>query len=184
MSRVGKKPIQIPKGVDVKVDDGTVSVKGPKGQLSTPIPAGVTAKVDNGSLVVERVDDEHRANHGLARALFANSVKGVTEGFTKNLDVVGVGYKVELKNNVLYFSLGYSHPIEFPVPKGMDIKIDKLPRTIPQYQTTISITGIDRQRVGQLAADMRGLRQPDAYKGKGVRYSDESLKLKPGKTGK
>src|SRR5690349_20405964 len=119
MSRVGKKPIQIPKGVDVKVDDGTVSVKGPKGQLSTPIPAGVTAKVDNGSLVVERVDDEHRANHGLARALFSNSVKGVTEGFTKNLDVVGVGYKVELKNNVLYFNLGYSHPIEFPVPKGM-----------------------------------------------------------------
>jgi len=184
MSRVGKKPIQIPKGVDVKVNDGSINVKGPKGQLSTPIPHGVTAKLDNGTLVVERVDDLHRANHGLARALFANSVKGVTEGFTKQLDVVGVGYKVELKNNVLYFNLGYSHPIEFPVPTGMDIKIDKLPRTIPQYQTTISITGIDRQRVGQLAADMRGLRQPDAYKGKGVRYSNEALKLKPGKTGK
>src|SRR5258707_5706847 len=107
MSRVGKKPIQIPKGVDVKVVDSTINVKGPKGQLSTTIPAGVTAKLDSGTLVIERIDDEHRAVHGLARALLANSVKGVTDGFTKQLDVVGVGYKVELQNNVLYFNLGY-----------------------------------------------------------------------------
>ena|SRR5215831_19145330 len=184
MSRIGKKPIQIPKGVDIKVADNTVNVKGPKGQLSTPLPDGVTARVDNGSLLVERKDDDHRALHGLVRALVANSVKGVTEGFTRQLDVVGVGYKVELKGKTLMFSLGYSHPIEFPIPAGMEVKLDRLPRTIPQYQTTISITGSDKQRVGQFAADMRGLRQPDAYKGKGVRYSDESLKLKPGKTGK
>ncbi|HZS46412.1 MAG TPA: 50S ribosomal protein L6 [Blastocatellia bacterium] len=184
MSRIGKKPIQIPKGVDVKIDEGEVNVKGPKGQLSTPLPSGVTAKVDNGSLLIERQDDEHRAVHGLARALIANSIKGVTDGFTRQLDVVGVGYKVEQKAGALLFSLGYSHPIEFPIPKGMEVKLDRMQKTIPQYQTTISITGTDKQRVGQLAADMRGLRQPDAYKGKGVRYSEETLKLKPGKTGK
>src|SRR5262249_48988742 len=160
MSRIGKKPIQIPKGVEVKVNDGEISVKGPKGQLSTPLPAGVKAHVDGGNLLVERQDDEHRAVHGLARALVANSIKGVTEGFTRQLDVVGVGYKVELKAGALLFSLGYSHPIEFPVPKGMEVKVEKFQKTIPQYQATISVTGTDKQRVGQLAADMRGLRQP------------------------
>lgn len=184
MSRVGKKPIQIPKGVDVKVADEIINVKGPKGQLATPLPQGVTARVDDGNLVFERQNNEFRAVHGLARALVANSIKGVTDGFTRQLDVVGVGYKVELRGKTLLFNLGYSHPIEFPVPEGIDVKVERMTKTIPQYQATISITGVDKQRVGQLAADMRGLRQPDAYKGKGLRYSDEQLKLKPGKTGK
>lgn len=184
MSRVGRKPIPIPKGVEVSVTTDAVEVKGPKGRLATQIPAGITFRRKDGILVAERQRDEDAALHGLARALVANSVRGVTEGFRRELDVVGVGYKAEVKGKVLFLSLGYSHPIEFPIPPDIEIKVDRQNKTIPQYQTTISISGADRQLVGQLAADLRALRRPDAYKGKGVRYSDEKLKLKPGKTGK
>lgn len=184
MSRVGRKPIPIPKGVDVTVSSEAIQVKGPKGLLSTPIPAGITFRREDGMLIAERARQEDAALHGLARALVANSVLGVTEGFRKNLDVVGVGYKAEVRGKVLFMTLGYSHPIEFPIPPGIEVKVERVNKTIPQYQTTITINGADRQLVGQLAADLRALRRPDAYKGKGVRYSDEKLKLKPGKTGK
>ncbi|HEY7547340.1 MAG TPA: 50S ribosomal protein L6, partial [Blastocatellia bacterium] len=135
-------------------------------------------------IIAERETDEQAALHGLARSLVQNAVTGVTNGFTRQLDVVGVGYKAELQKGRVVFSLGYSHPIEFPIPPGIEVKIERVNKPIQQYQTTITITGIDRQQVGQVAADMRGLRSPDPYKGKGVRYADEQLKLKPGKTGK
>jgi large subunit ribosomal protein L6 len=184
MSRIGKKPITIPKGVKVNVNNGSVEVTGPKGALVTSIPAGVSLRVEGDQLIAERESDDHAALHGLVRALVQNAVTGVTEGFTRQLDVVGVGYKAELQKNRVIFNLGYSHPIEFPLPKGIDVKIERTNKPIQQYQTTLTISGIDRQQVGQVAADMRSLRQPDPYKGKGVRYTNEVLKLKPGKTGK
>ena len=184
MSRIGKKPIAIPKGVKVNIVDRAIDVTGPKGTVSTPLPTGVRFKVDGDQLIAERESDDYTALHGLARALVQNAVTGVTAGFTRQLDVVGVGYKAELQKSRVIFNLGYSHPIEFPIPKGIDIKIERANKPIQQYQTTLTISGIDRQQVGQIAADMRSLRRPDPYKGKGVRYADEILKLKPGKTGK
>lgn len=183
MSRIGKKPIPIPAGVTVSVSPEKVEVKGPKGTLQNPIPVGVTIRQEGATLLVERAGQELAALHGLIRALIANSVKGVTEGFTRQMDIVGVGYKAELKGRALNFSLGYSHPIEFPLPDGIDCKVEKLPRQIQQYQTTLTLTGIDRQRIGQVCADLNRLRKPDAYKGKGIRYADRVLRLKPGKTG-
>jgi large subunit ribosomal protein L6 len=184
MSRIGKKPIAIPKGVKVNIVEGAIDVTGPKGTVSTPTPTGVKFKVDGDRLIAERESNEYTAVHGLARALVQNAVTGVTAGFTRQLDVVGVGYKAEVQKSRVIFNLGYSHPIEFPIPKGIDIKIERANKPIQQYQTTLTITGINRQQVGQIAADMRSLRRPDPYKGKGVRYADEVLKLKPGKTGK
>jgi large subunit ribosomal protein L6 len=184
MSRIGKKPIALPKGVKVNINDGTVEVTGPKGSLTTPVPEGVKFRVEGDQLIAERESDDKAALHGLARALVQNAVTGVTDGFTRQLDVVGVGYKAEVQKSRIIFNLGYSHPIEFPIPKGIDVKIERTNKPIQQYQTTLTITGIDRQQVGQVAADMRSLRQPDPYKGKGVRYANEVLKLKPGKTGK
>jgi len=184
MSRIGRKPIAIPGSVKVKIDNGTVEVTGPKGSVKTVVPEGVTFKVEGAQLVAERAGDDHAAVHGLARALVQNAVTGVTEGFVRQLDIVGVGYKAEVQKGRVMFNLGYSHPIEFPIPKGIDVKIERVNKPIQQYQTTLTITGIDRQQVGQVAADMRSLRQPDPYKGKGVRYTGEVLKLKPGKTGK
>lgn len=184
MSRIGKKPIAIPKGVKVNINDGTVEITGPKGTLSTSVPQGISFRVDGDQLIAERESNDYAALHGLARALVQNAVTGVTEGFTRQLDVVGVGYKADIQKGRVIFNLGYSHPIEFPIPKGIDVKIERVNKPIQQYQTTLTITGIDRQQVGQVAADMRSLRQPDPYKGKGVRYSNEALKLKPGKTGK
>jgi len=184
MSRIGKKPIALPKGVKVKIDDGTIEVTGPKGSLRTPVPQGVSFKMDGDNLVAERESDDHAALHGLARALVNNAVVGVTDGFTRQLDIVGVGYKAELQKTRVMFSLGYSHQIEFPIPKGIEVKVERINKPITQYQTTLTITGIDRQQVGQVAADIRSLRRPDPYKGKGVRYANELLKLKPGKTGK
>jgi len=140
--------------------------------------------MDGTSLVAERESDDKAALHGLARALVNNAVVGVTDGFTRQLDIVGVGYKAELQKTRLMFSLGYSHQIEFPIPKGIEVKVERINKPITQYQTTLTITGIDRQQVGQVAADIRSLRRPDPYKGKGVRYANEQLKLKPGKTGK
>lgn len=184
MSRIGKKPIPIPKGVKIKIEDGTVEVSGPKGTLATRLPGGVKFRVDGEHLIAERESDDYAAVHGLARALVNNAVVGVTDGFTRQLDIVGVGYKAEIQKKRVMFNLGYSHQIEFPIPNGIDVKIERVNKPIQQYQTTLTITGIDRQQVGQVAAHMRGLRRPDPYKGKGVRYSEEKLKLKPGKTGK
>ena len=186
MSRVGKKPITIPAGVTVTINDSALEVKGPKGTLSTPVPSGVTFKQEDGTLIAERTDDSFKAFHGLARALANSAVVGVTEGFTKEMDVVGVGYKADVQGRKINFSLGYSHPIEYPLPDGVDAKTERVgtKTSINQYQLTITLTGIDKQKLGQVAAELNRLRKPDAYKGKGVRYADRIYKLKPGKTGK
>jgi large subunit ribosomal protein L6 len=177
MSRIGKKPIAIPKGVTVKVDGNTVDVKGPKGQLRQPLPPGITAALEDGHLVTKKSSEARAldAFHGLARSLVNNAVTGVTEGFKKELDIVGVGYRAELKGKQVVLALGYSHPINFDIPAGIEIAIDK--------QTHLTVTGVDRQLVGQVAANLRRLREPDPYQQKGVRYTGEVLKKKAGKTG-
>ncbi|MFM9904972.1 MAG: 50S ribosomal protein L6 [Pyrinomonadaceae bacterium] len=186
MSRVGKKPISIPSGVTVTINASDMEVKGPKGVLTTPIPAGVSFKQEDGTLTAERASNDSAAFHGLARALANNAVVGVTEGFTKDLDIVGVGYKAEVQGKKIMFSLGYSHPIEYALPEGIDAKTERVntKTSINQYQTTITLSGIDKQMLGQVAAELNRLRKPDAYKGKGVRYADKFYRLKPGKTGK
>ena len=177
MSRIGKKPVAIPKGVTVKVDGNTVDVKGPKGQLRQPLPPNISAAVEDGQLVTRKARDERALDkfHGLARSLVNNAVRGVTEGWKKELDIVGVGYRAEMKGKQVVLALGYSHPIVYDVPSGIDIAIDK--------QTHITVTGVDRQLVGQVAANLRRLREPDPYQQKGVRYTGEVLKKKAGKTG-
>jgi large subunit ribosomal protein L6 len=177
MSRIGKKPITIPKGVTVKVLDGAVEVQGPKGKLKQPFPRGISFEMADGTLVArqEREAPDLGKYHGLARSLVANAVAGVTEGFKKELDIVGVGYRAELKGKQVVFALGYSHAVVFDIPTGIDVAIDK--------QTHITVTGVDRQLVGQVAANIRRLRKPDPYKQKGVRYTGEVLKKKAGKTG-
>ena len=186
MSRVGKKPITIPSGVTVSINDTELEVKGPKGTLKTPIPEGVSFKQEDGTLVAERAGDKLAALHGLARALANNAVVGVTEGFKKDMDVVGVGYKADVQGKKIVFALGYSHPIEYVLPDGIEAKAERIgtKTTINQYQTTLTLSGIDKQMLGQVAAELNRLRKPDAYKGKGVRYADKFYKLKPGKTGK
>ena len=177
MSRIGKKPIPMPAGVKYTVNGNTVLVEGPKGKVSALLPTGISLVQKDGQLLAERQNDSQAAFHGLARALVFNAVEGVTNGWKKELDVVGIGYRVEMKGkNVVVFTLGYSHPIEFPLPTGIEVAIDP-------KQTHVTVSGIDRQKVGQVAADMRSLRKPDPYKNKGVRYSDEKLKKKVGKTG-
>jgi len=177
MSRIGKKPIAVPKGVSVTVHPDAVEVKGPKGALKQRVPPGITFEVQGAELVArtDRDDKDLSKFHGLARSLMANAVHGVTEGFKKELDIVGVGYRAELKGKQVVFALGYSHPIVLDVPPGIDITVDK--------QTHITVTGIDRQLVGQIAANIRRMRKPDPYKQKGVRYMGEQLKKKVGKTG-
>jgi large subunit ribosomal protein L6 len=177
MSRVGKKPIGVPKGVTVTVQPEAVQVKGPKGTLTQRVPPGVTFHVDGANLVAQTVsaDPELGKFHGLARSLMANAVMGVTQGFKKELDIVGVGYRAEVKGKQVVFALGFSHAIVFDIPAGIEIVIDK--------QTHVTVTGIDRQLVGQVAADIRRMRKPDPYKQKGVRYMGEVLKKKVGKTG-
>ncbi|HEY0003911.1 MAG TPA: 50S ribosomal protein L6 [Pyrinomonadaceae bacterium] len=186
MSRIGKKAITIPKGVTITIEERELEVKGPKGTLRTPIPEGITFKIEGGELVAERGSDQFAAQHGLARALANNAVVGVTEGFSRQMDVVGVGYKADVQAKRIVFSLGYSHPIEFPLPEGIDAKAERMATkgSIQQYQTTLTLSGIDKQKLGQVCAEMHNLRKPDAYKGKGVRYAGVPLKLKPGKTGK
>lgn len=186
MSRVGKKPITIPAGVTVTIGDTEMEVKGPKGTLKTPIPEGVKFKQEEGLLTAERESDDKAAFHGLARALANNAVVGVTEGFTKDMDIVGVGYKAEVQGKKIIFSLGYSHPVEYVLPDGIEAKTERVntKASINQYQTTITLSGIDKQKLGQVAAELNRLRKPDAYKGKGVRYADRYYRLKPGKTGK
>jgi large subunit ribosomal protein L6 len=177
MSRIGKKPITIPKGVTVKVLDGAVEVQGPKGKLKQGHPNGINFELADGTLLAKRSTDspELAKFHGLARSLVANAVAGVTDGFKKELDIVGVGYRAEVKGKQVIFALGYSHAVVFDIPTGIDIVIDK--------QTHITVTGVDRQLVGQVAANIRRLRKPDPYKQKGVRYTGEVLKKKAGKTG-
>jgi large subunit ribosomal protein L6 len=186
MSRIGKKVIAVPKGVTVTIRDRELEVKGPKGVLKTPVPDGISFRLEGDQLQAERVSDELAAQHGLARALANNAIVGVTEGFTRQMDVVGVGYKADVQGKRIVFALGYSHPIEFPLPEGVEARAERVAAksSIQQYQTTLTLTGIDKQKLGQVAAEMHKLRKPDAYKGKGVRYADVPIKLKPGKTGK
>lgn len=175
MSRIGRKPISVPAGVKVEISAGAVEVEGPKGKLSVPLPPGIRFEQKDSTLVALRQNDEQRALHGLARALVANAVHGVTQGFKKELDIVGVGYRAEVKGKTVVFSLGYSHPIVFPIPEGIQISVDK--------QTHLIVTGADKRLVGQVAADIRGLRPPDPYKQKGIRMTGERLKKKAGKAG-
>jgi large subunit ribosomal protein L6 len=180
MSRIGKKPITIPDKVSVEVDAGTVKVTGPKGELNWDYPDRIkVSKIDKGGISVERSGDSkpERALHGLARSLIANMITGVSQGYQKVLDIVGVGYKAQVKGDKIMFSLGYSHPVEFQLPQGIKAAVDP-------KQTQITLSGIDKQQIGQLAASIKALRLPDAYKGKGIRYSGERLKLKVGKAGK
>jgi len=177
MSRIGKKIIPVPKGVKINVQQGAVEVQGPKGKLLQPLPPGIGFELSGDTLTAKplREDAQLGKFHGLARSLVANAVKGVTEGFRKDLDIVGVGYRAEVKGKQVHFALGYSHPVVFDIPTGIDIAVDK--------QTHVTVTGIDRQLVGQVAADIRAMRKPDPYKQKGVRYTGEVLKKKAGKTG-
>ena len=177
MSRIGKKIIPIPKGVKIDVQPGAVEVQGPKGKMRQALPPGIGFEVKGDELTARtlREDPELGKFHGLARSLVANAVKGVTDGFRKDLDIVGVGYRAEVKGKQVVFALGYSHPVVFDIPNGIDVAIDK--------QTHVTVTGIDRQAVGQVAANIRRLRKPDPYKQKGVRYTGEVLKKKAGKTG-
>jgi len=174
MSRIGKKPIPLPSGVKIQIGD-QLQVTGPKGTLTVPIPAGIRIEQAEGRLDVKRDSDQQAALHGLTRALAANAVQGVSGGFTRELDIVGIGYRADVKGKVATFTLGYSHPIEFLLPDGVDLKIDK--------QTHLVLSGYDRQVLGQVAANIRALRKPDPYKNKGVRYTGEALRKKVGKTG-
>jgi len=177
MSRIGKKPIAVPNGVKINVQGNLVSVQGPKGKLETRVPTGIKLEQKDGHLIATRENDSQSALHGLTRALVFNSVEGVTNGWKKELEIVGIGYRVEMKGKgTVVFTLGFSHPIEFPLPTGIEVQIDP-------KQTRLVVSGIDRQKVGQVAADMRALRPPDPYKNKGVRYVGERLKKKVGKTG-
>jgi large subunit ribosomal protein L6 len=177
MSRIGKKPISVPDKVKVDIKPDTVVVTGPKGTVTNPVPPGIKWEQKDKQLVAVRQDDSgpQRAYHGLARALVANAVRGVTEGFSRELEIVGVGYRAEQKKKSVVFTLGFSHPIEYPIPPGINITVDK--------QTRLVITGVDRQQVGQTAANIRSLKKPDPYKNKGIRYVGEVLKKKAGKAG-
>ena len=177
MSRIGNKPIPLPSGVKFEVVGSTVVVQGPKGKVTTHLPSGVKLQTADGHINVTRESENRAAVHGLVRALVNNAVEGVTKGWTRELEIVGIGYRAELKGkNTVVFTLGFSHPIEFPLPTGVTVAIDP-------KQTKLSVSGIDRQQVGQVAADMHSLRPPDPYKQKGVRYAGEKLKKKVGKTG-
>ena len=178
MSRVGLAPIAVPNGVEININGQVVDVKGPKGSQTVDVPQPITAAVEDGVLTVSRPDDhrKHRALHGLSRALLNNAVQGVTEGFTIKMEIFGVGYRVQLKGQDLEFSLGYSHPILIKAPEGITFAVDGA--------TKLSITGIDKQAVGQVAANIRRLRKDDPYKGKGTRYEGEQIRRKVGKTGK
>lgn len=173
MSRIGNKIIVTPAGATVQIEASSVTVKGPKGSLQVALPAGIRMEKKDGQLLARRDEHADPALHGLVRSLVANAVRGVTEGFEKHLDIVGIGYRAEVKGETAVFTLGYSHPIEFPIPAGLSIAVEKL--------THVIVRGADRQRVGQLAADIRRLRPPDPYKNKGVRYTGERLKKKAGK---
>lgn len=178
MSRIGRMPVPIPQGVEIRSDGEFVRVKGPKGELASRIPPGIAVEVDKGEVRFARSNDEpqQRAWHGLVRSLVANSVEGVTKGFTRELEIVGVGYKAEVKGKAVVFALGYSHPINFPIPDGIAVALDA-------KAGKLTITGADRQKVGQTAAEIRRLRVPDPYKAKGIKYANEVIRRKVGKAG-
>ena len=178
MSRIGKKPIAIPGGVEIKVAGSTVSVKGPLGKLDWPLKDGLKVAVNNGQLIVDRASEDRkvRALHGLTRAVLSNMVQGVTKGYERSLEITGVGYKTQLQGRTLSFNVGYINPVVYQVPVGIDVKVDK--------QTLINLKGVDKRLVGQVAADLRAIKPPDVYKQKGVRYAGEILRKKEGKTGK
>lgn len=175
MSRIGKKPVPIPQGVKVHVEGATVRAEGPKGTLVQPVPAGLTAKLEGNQIVISRAGDDRkvRALHGLARALVANMVTGVKDGFEKKLEIVGIGYRAQVQGRAIRLALGYSHPVVFPLPEGITAEIDK--------QTAITLRGPDKAVLGQTAARLRMLRKPDPYKGKGIKYADEHIRRKVGK---
>ncbi|MBI3448477.1 MAG: 50S ribosomal protein L6 [Acidobacteria bacterium] len=178
MSRIGKLPVTLPKGVTLTVTPSAIQVKGPKGTLHTPLPDGISCDVTATAATLKRRADGKRdkALHGMARALLANAVKGVTDGFTRELEIIGIGYKAQVQGKNLEMALGFSHQVVYPVPEGVAISVD-------QKQTRIMVAGTDRQRVGQVAAEIRGFRPPEPYKGKGIRYAGEYVKKKVGKTG-
>jgi large subunit ribosomal protein L6 len=176
MSRIGKLPVPIVSGVKVTVDGAAVSIQGPKGSLRQPLPRGITAAVEGDQIVLRRREDTkpQKALHGLSRALLANAVHGVSRGFEKKLEIQGVGYAAEVKGRQVQFKLGYSHPVLYPVPDGIAVKVER---------SVVTVSGADRQQVGQVAAEIRDLRRPDVYKHKGIRYAGEQLRKKAGKTG-
>ncbi|HEY3173526.1 MAG TPA: 50S ribosomal protein L6 [Thermoanaerobaculia bacterium] len=178
MSRIGRMPVPIPQGVEIRSDGEFVRVKGPKGELASRIPPGIAVEVDKGEVRFARSNDEpqQRAWHGLVRSLVANSVEGVTKGFSRELEIVGVGYKAEVKGKAVVFALGYSHPINFPIPDGIAVALDA-------KAGKLTISGADRQKVGQTAAEIRRLRVPDPYKAKGIKYANEVIRRKVGKAG-
>lgn len=178
MSRIGKKPIEMPKGVKLEIKDGEVVVTGPKGTLKRSLLEGLTVQSDGNVINVQRSSEEKKimGYHGLMRSLIANMVEGVHNGFERKLEIVGIGYRAEMQGNNVVFYLGYSHPITFPLPQGISAQVDK--------QTSLTIKGIDKELLGEIAAKMRALRKPDAYKNKGVKYAEEVLKKKAGKSGK
>lgn len=182
MSRIGRKPVPLPKGVSFSVQGESIEVKGPKGQMTKKIAPGITFSVENDVVQVAREGDarQQRAYHGLMRALLANMVHGVSKGFERKLEIIGIGYKAEVKGNQLVMNLGYSHPIEFPFPDGIKIDVEKGKGNV---NSVVVVTGIDKEQVGQVAAVLRGKRPPDSYKGKGVRYQGEYVRLKAGKSG-
>ncbi len=179
MSRVGKKPISLPDGVDVKIQDNLIHVKGPKGEHKWAVPEGMKVSVQDRTVIVERPSDtkHFRSLHGTTRSIIANMVTGTSRGFPRVLEINGVGYRAQVQGRKITFTLGYSHPIEFNLPEGVTAEVDK-------KQTRLTIDGIDKRLVGQVAADIRALRPPSVYKGKGIRYADERIKLKAGKAGK
>lgn len=179
MSRIGKKPIDVPDGLDVVLEGNLIKLKSSKGELKYNIPANIEVKIADKKILVERKSDDkrERALHGLARTLISNMAVGLTQGYQRILEITGVGYKAQLKGDKLIFALGYSHPIEFSLPQGVTATVD-------DKQTTITLKSVDKQLLGQIAANIKRLRPPDAYKGKGIRYSGQRLKLKAGKTGK
>ena len=178
MSRIGKMPVPVPKGVEVSIAGGVVRVKGPKGQLEVGLLPGISAAVEDGELKIARSDEERqtRSAHGLLRSLLSNAAIGVSRGWSKELDIVGIGYRAESKGRSVRFSLGYSHPIDFELPEGIEVEVDA-------KSNRVTVRGIDRQQVGQTAADIRALRPPEPYKGKGVRYATERIRTKAGKQG-
>jgi large subunit ribosomal protein L6 len=173
MSRIGNKPIEVPTGVTVQLETSGALVKGPKGTLRVPLPGGITLEKQDGRLLARRENHQQAALQGLVRSLVSNAVRGVTQGFEKHLDIVGIGYRAEVKGKTVVFTLGYSHPVEFPIPEGLSISVDK--------QTHIVVSGANKQQVGQIASEIRALRPPDPYKNKGIRYTNERLKKKVGK---
>jgi large subunit ribosomal protein L6 len=173
MSRIGNKPIEVPAGVTVQLESSAAVVKGPKGTLRVTLPSGITLERQDGRVLARREDDQHAALHGLIRSLVGNAVRGVTQGFDRHLDIVGIGYRAEVKGKTVVFTLGYSHPLEFPIPEGISITVEK--------QTHVVVSGANKQQVGQVASEIRALRPPDPYKNKGVRYTNERLKKKVGK---